>query len=472
MDSLLLCRQGTPEELREAIKQAEAAGVSALLLDDARELLRRCEQQLKAMEDLRQAMSTGDMAELRAAIRQGQAAALPAEDLAAAMEKLAQLEETEAQQQKEEEHRQKELERQAMLEEARREHAAEMLRDASSSRDVDALRAAIAAANKAGLDTEAEALATARQILGEEEAKAAARSSLEAAIASGDLERLREALSRAESAGLDEPSLGAARKALKETEAQAAARRGLREVLEASRSAPKGLEAVLQAALSAGLGGTEADAALLAAVRQRAAEEAVRERLAQAMSGGDAEELRRALDAAIQTGLTGQVLEEARSLLQTLVAREAAKKELKDAAGSGDLDRLRAALESAESLELGESDKEGVTQKLRELERRATASRRLKDAMDSGEAQALRAALEEAADAGVTEHLDAARAALAQSEERAQLARTLQHVSAQAKPVDAEGSQPGSPTPTATDASLDGRNGKAPKHVGATVKAR
>ena len=152
------------EELRDALKQAEALGVSALLLDDARELLRRREQQMKAAEALQKAIHSGDMAELRSAIRQGQAAALPAEDLAAAMEKLAELEEAEARQQKEEAERQRELERQAMLEQAKKDHAAELLAEASKSRDVDSLRAAIDAANKAGLNDQN--LEEAKKILG------------------------------------------------------------------------------------------------------------------------------------------------------------------------------------------------------------------------------------------------------------------------------------------------------------------
>ena len=77
--------------------------------------------------------------------------------------------------------------------------------------------------------------------------------------------------------------------------------------------------------------GNEADASLMATARERADEEAAKAQLQAAIAADDAEELRRAIDFASRSGFTGQALEDARSLLHTILAREAAKKELKDA---------------------------------------------------------------------------------------------------------------------------------------------
>ena len=323
-----LCRQGTIEDLREALKRAELAGVSALLLDDARELLRRREQQSKAMQSLQNAVMSGDMAELRAAIRQGQAAGLPADSMTAAMEKLAELEEAESRKQQQEAERQRELERQAMLEQARKDHAAEMLAEACKSRDVSSLRVAIDAAHKAGLD--GHELEEASKVLAEEEAKAAARSLLESAVASDDVERLREALRRGELAKLEEAEMEACRRALARAEARARARQSLRKALaeEAEGGRLEVLEAALKAGQETGLGGdgNEADASLMATARQRADEEAAKAQLQAAIAAEDAEELRRAIDFASRTGFTGQALEDAQSLLQTLLAKRGCEK--------------------------------------------------------------------------------------------------------------------------------------------------
>ena len=414
------------------------------------------------MQSLQNAVMSGDMAELRAAIRQGQAAGLPADSMATAMEKLAELEEAESRKQQQEAERQRELERQAMLEQARRDHAAEMLAEACKSRDVSSLRAAIDAAHKAGLD--GHELEQASKVLAEEEAKAAARSLLESAAASDDVERLREALRRGEMAKLEEAELEACRQALAQAEARARARQSLRKALADTEEAEGGRLEVLEAALKAGqetgLGGdgNEADASLMATARQRADEEAAKAQLKAAIALEDAEELRRAIDFAQRTGFTGQALEDAESLLRALLAREAAKKELKDACQSADLDRLQAALESAEHEGLADEEKSEALEKLRELQRRATAARRLKDAMESGEVHALRAALHEGAEAGVApEDMEAGKAALAQSEERAQLRRALQ--AAQHAPSQA----PASPEAPAAAAATTPEPERAPR---------
>ena len=81
--------------------------------------------------------------------------------------------------------------------------------------DPDALRGAIDTARKVGLPEEdlTEAIQALKDAEAEQE-KTAARNALAAAITSGDIGRLRDALQRAADLGLDESEMDAARKAL------------------------------------------------------------------------------------------------------------------------------------------------------------------------------------------------------------------------------------------------------------------
>ena len=136
------------------------------------------------------------------------------------------------------------------------------------SKDVDALRGAIDAARRSGLPEEdlTEALET---------LKDATRNALSAAISSGDIGRLRDALQRGAEV-LDESELEAARKALQQAEAKAAARKGLQDAL-------KSLEAAEALSL---FEADEADQFLIEAVKKKALEIAEQERNAPLLLGG------------------------------------------------------------------------------------------------------------------------------------------------------------------------------------------
>ncbi|CAE8605904.1 unnamed protein product [Polarella glacialis] len=98
--------------------------------------------------------------------------------------------------------------------------------------DVDALRTAVRAAEKAGLSPED--LKDARTKLRDLEEKAAARDELEDSVSSRpwDADRIRAAVTDAEAAGLDEQSLEAAQKALAHEEWREAVRQRLEDAVE------------------------------------------------------------------------------------------------------------------------------------------------------------------------------------------------------------------------------------------------
>eukprot|EP00435_Cladocopium_sp_Y103_P056183 s11_g18.t2 len=423
-------RHGDVEKLKQALQEAEREGVEDALLEQAREVLRQKDRQDKAKEALQRAVSSGNMEELRAAIRQGQSVGLSDEDLADALAKLKELEEEEERRQKEEAERIREEERQALMEKAKQDHAKDLLETALRSKDPDALRGAIDAARKAGLPEEdlTEAIQALKDAEAEQE-KTAARNALAAAITSGDIGRLRDALQRAADLGLDESEMDAARKALEQAEAKAAARAGLHDALKSGASLAD-INASLQAAESAGLT-DEADQLLIDAVKKKAAQEQAKRDLEEALSSQDPAKIREALVKAGEAGISANVLQDAIAQLQALERKADAAEKLRKAMEGSDVDveKLRAAIEAAAEAGL---DATAAEERLQEAERRATARRRLSDAMQSGELQALRAALEEAKEAGLSDsELKDGEEKLAQEEERANLARTLQHMSTQ-----------------------------------------
>lgn len=315
-------------------------------------------------------------------------------------------------------------------ERAKQDHAKDLLENALRSRDPDALRGAIDAARKAGLPEEdlAEAIQALKDAEAEQE-KTASRNALAAAITSGDIGRLRDALQRAADLGLDESEMDAARKALEQAEAKAAARAGLHDALRTGASLAD-INASLQAAESAGLT-DEADQLLIDAVKKKAAQEQAKRDLEEALSSKDPAKIREALVKAGEAGINANALQDAIAQLQALERKADAAQKLRKAmdGSDADVDKLRAAIEAAAEAGLDASDAE---ERLQEAERRATARRRLSDAMQSGELQALRAALEEAKEAGLPDsELKDGEGKLAQEEERANLTRTLQHMSTQ-----------------------------------------
>ena len=425
--SFLMFRHGDPDKLKQALREAELEGVEDSLLEKARDILRQKEREDKAREALKRAVSSGNMEDLRAALQQGQALGLTDEDLAEASAKLKELEEEEQRKRQEEAERVREEERQAMLERAKQDHAKDLLHTALGSKDVDALRGAIDAARKAGLPEEdlTEALETLKDAEAEQE-KSAARNALSAAISSGDIGRLRDALQRGAEV-LDESELEAARTALQEAEAKAAARKGLQDALKSDASLAD-INRSLEAAEAANLS-DEADQLLIEAVKKKAAQEQAKKDLEDALLSQDPSKIREALVHAGEAGISANVLQDAISQLQTLERKADASEKLRKAMEASDLEKLRSAIEAAAEVGLDTHDAE---EHLHELERRATARRRLSDAMKSGELQALRAALEEAKEAGLPEsEIKEGEGTLAREEERANLTRTLQHMSTQ-----------------------------------------
>ena len=425
--SFLMFRHGDPDELKQALQEAELEGVEDSLLAKARDILRQKEREDKAREALKRAVSSGNMEDLRAALQQGQALGLTDEDLAEASAKLKELEEEEQRKRQEEAERVREEERQAMLERARQDHAKDLLHTALGSKDVDALHGAIDAARKSGLPEEdlTEALETLKDAEAEQE-KSAARNALSAAISSGDIGRLRDALQRGAQV-LDKSELEAARKALQEAEAKAAARKGLQDALKSDASLAD-INRSLEAAEAANLS-DETDHLLIEAVKKKAAQEQAKKDLEDALLSQDPSKIREALVHAGEAGISANVLQDAIAQLQTLERKADASEKLRKAMEASDLEKLRSAIEAAAEVGLDTHDAE---EHLHELERRATARRRLSDAMKSGELQALRAALEEAKEAGLPEsEIKEGEGTLAREEERANLTRTLQHMSTQ-----------------------------------------
>ncbi|CAK9021392.1 Probable calcium-binding protein CML18 (Calmodulin-like protein 18) [Durusdinium trenchii] len=434
-------RQDDVEQLTQALRAAEGEGVEDSLLDEARRLLRQKEKLARAREALQRALGQGEINELRSAIEHGRANGLEEEELAAAEAKLKEMEEAEELERKRREEeadraeRVREEERLAMLERAKQDHAKDLLQKALGSRDMDALRAAIDAATKVGLDESS--IDQARQALEEEEAKEqkllemqSARNALAAAVSSGDINRLQDALQRGASAGLEDSELDAAREALERCERRASARAALQEALKSGASLDQ-IHESLRKAEALGGSGNEADALLIEAVKKKAAQEQAKKDLEEALSSNDVEKIRQALLKAGEAGLSANVLQDAIAELQRLERRADAQQKLQheleaSRAHSTDVEKLRGAIEAASEAGLDVSEAEAA---LREVERRATAQRRLSNAMSSSPANldALRAALEEAKEAGLDgDVVKEAEKRLSQEEERANLTRTLQ----------------------------------------------
>ena len=428
--------------------EAEASGVEPDILDEACKVLRQKERLQKAREALQKAL-LGDIDELRSAIQQGKAAGLPDEELAAALAKLEQMEaEAEAAERRAREEaeaaaeaeRIREEERLAMLERAKKDQARDMLERALRSRDIDALRAAIDAGAKVGLDEEL--IDEAREALKEEEAKEeqlarmqSARNALTAAISSGNIDRLRDALERA--AGLlEESELAEARRVLDELEKKASARAGLHEALQFGASLDEINESLRNAEVLTGDDADAADTLLIDEVKKKATQEMAKEVLEAALSSGDAEQIRQALLKAGEAGINANALQDAISTLQTLDRKAEAQETLQKALRNlENVEELRSAIDAAREAGLEVNEAEAS---LRKAEQRATAQQRLSNALNGSETskfnvEALRAALEEAKEVEGIEENPALEAMvkegerrLAQEEERAKLARTLQ----------------------------------------------
>ncbi|CAE7688061.1 unnamed protein product [Symbiodinium sp. CCMP2592] len=427
-------RQGTIEDLREALTRAELAGVGDLLLDDARELLHRCEQQSKATQSLQVAAISGGMAELRAAICQGQVAGLPANSMAAASGKLAELEEEE-----QEAERQRELERQAMLGQARRDHATEILAEACRSRDVSSLQTAIDAAHKAGLD--GHGLEQATKLLAEvlEEAKqASARQTLQEALVTRSREALQEAVRQGKAARLPSKELEAARAALGAEDAKARAHARLQLAIQAKDIVQ--LRGAIATTERSGLTAEEMRAAkdMLRELENKAARKA----LLDAEAGDSIPHLQAALEAGRSAGLRADELAPSVRRLEELQRNEEASKALQEAMRQRTIEDLREALTRAELAGVGAPRLDDARELLHRCEQQSKATQSLQLAVISGGMAELRAAICQGQVAGLpADSMAAASGKLAELEEEEQEAerqRELERQAARKALLDAE----------------------------------
>ncbi|CAE7688078.1 unnamed protein product [Symbiodinium sp. CCMP2592] len=427
-------RQGTIEDLREALTRAELAGVGDLLLDNARELLHRCEQQSKATQSLQVAAISGGMAELRAAICQGQVAGLPANSMAAASGKLAELEEEEH-----EAERQRELERQAMLGQARRDHATEILAEACRSRDVSSLQTAIDAAHKAGLD--GHGLEQATKLLAEvlEEAKqASARQTLQEALVTRSREALQEAVRQGKAARLPSKELEAARAALGAEDAKARAHARLQLAIQAKDIVQ--LRGAIATTERSGLTAEEMRAAkdMLRELENKAARKA----LLDAEAGDSIPHLQAALEAGRSAGLRADELAPSVRRLEELQRNEEASKALQEAMRQRTIEDLREALTRAELAGVGAPRLDDARELLHRCEQQSKATQSLQLAVISGGMAELRAAICQGQVAGLpADSMAAASGKLAELEEEEQEAerqRELERQAARKALLDAE----------------------------------
>lgn len=379
-------------QLQRALESAEKLGASERALAPFRERLEHLHQRLQHKAALGKALEAADKEALLRGVQAAKEEGFSQEltEYAAAVSLIQDLEARE---------------RRA----ATRDAAAQELRAAAAAGDCARLAAALSAAEQSGLSA-AEASA-ARERLRNLRAKAGALQDLREAVASGDLYRLRAALAVAVSASPATPKaeLEGAREALKVLEAQAAARRSIQAALAARD--PSAMRCAIEAAKNEGL--------LPRPEVQKAEQDLedlgkseVLQQLRQAMKSNDVTHLGSAARAASESGITGAEVDEAWARLRSLESQGWLRRQLHAAIESQDSVRLQATLMQAEKGGLSASDVAAARASLSTFHAQHLARQELQLARVSGNHYTMLAALRAAEDAGLPkEELDAARRA-------------------------------------------------------------
>ncbi|CAE7686874.1 unnamed protein product, partial [Symbiodinium microadriaticum] len=351
----------TIDTLRVAIDSAVAAGLDSVLVDPAKAKLATLERQIAARRELADALASGGLSDLAAAISRAEGAGLASAD-----EHLTSARQTHAAEKRRVkarqglfdaiqtrsiEHLHKAIEEgrasgipeeevqeasDILSEEVRKAHAHDALHRATWSRSILDLRAAILEAEDAGVDEEE--LMEVRQLLGLEERRADARAALEAATQGREIEALEEALEEAEACGLTPKETEVARQVLAEENRKLAALEGLQKAT-ASREA-EALSAAIAEAEASGLEAPELDDARSALAHEQ-----------QQITG-----LRDALAQAINLGLPCEELVAAQTALRQEERKEAAKDALAEAMTKPEIGTLELALQEALQAGLPEAD--------------------------------------------------------------------------------------------------------------------
>lgn len=424
----------TIDTLRAAIDSAVAAGLDSVLVDPAKAKLATLERQISAKRELEDALASGGLSDLAAAISRAEGAGLASAD-----EHLTSARQTHAAEKRRVkarqglfdaiqtrniEHLHKAIEEgrasgipeeevqeasDILSEEVRKAHAHDALHGATWSRSILDLRAAILEAEDAGVDEEE--LMEVRQLLGLEERRADARAALDAATQGREVEALEEALEEAEACGLTPKETEVARQVLAEENRKLAALEGLHKAT-ASRAAEL-LSAAIAEAEAAGLEAPELDDARSALVHE------------QQQIGG----LRDALAEAINLGLPSEELAAAQMALRQEERKEAAKDALAEAMMKPEIGTLEMALQEALQAGLPEADCLPAQAALEDAKHLAEVRGALDLAMRSRDARRLSEALLAAEQCGLApEELAAGEAVLKEArlrESRAALQKAV-----------------------------------------------
>jgi len=221
---------------------------------------------------------------------------------------------------------------------------------------------------------------------------------LETAIHSGDVYKLRAAISSVRGTAVDEKQLARAREHLCNLTKKADAQRALAAALASGDA--EILAKAIQEAKARGLPKTaiaQAEAGLHSAKHTSVGGE-----LHAAMEAGDISRLRMAAGAASDAGMGGKQVEAAWERIRTLESQEWALRELRTARESGVSARLQVAISHAEQAGVGKEELATAHAELRAWLSRSQAQQDLQLARASGSARVLRTALEAAKAAGVT----------------------------------------------------------------------
>lgn len=143
-------------------------------------------------------------------------------------------------------------------------------------------------------------------------------------------------------------------------------------------------------------------------------------RLDKALSSGDIEAIRNAIDQAAEAGVNSSKLQSAEKVLEDVKKHEDAKMLLREAERSQDMDLLRQALQDAHGLGLEGEELILCRQKLDRLERKAVAQQRLQAAIEGTSVDDLHESIALATSAGLPfRDLETARKALQREETKA-----------------------------------------------------
>jgi len=283
--------------------------------------------------------------------------------------------------------------------EAREKHAAakastaQELRLAMCAEDADALAAAISEADRFGID-----ITPARERLRVLRAREAAGQELHKAETSGDVYRLRAAISTARSMGVSEADLERAGASLIALTGQVRARRALEHAV-ASEDANM-LQRAIEEARSASIPRhevTSAEEKLRSIAHTRVDDE-----LRAAMAADDVRRLRAAVDAASHAGVADSEVSAAWERVRALEWRAWSQRELEAAVKSHDSARLQAAIDDARAAGVDEAAVHLAVTELSTWVKTRTLQQELRLAWASGSAHVLRAAIDAAAGIGLS----------------------------------------------------------------------